>query len=144
MAQYVDKDAVVTEIERLISNGQTKLKEAEERKDYESYVALAERIATCINILSFLDTLEVKEVDLKKEIQLWIEDNSVNGYYKEDVYETSEHFFELGLKAQTNIKLPNLDDIFIENGIDPNSKQAKIFKENYYIALEKLKAQKGE
>lgn len=64
MAHLIDKDAVVAEIERLISNGQIKLKESEECKDYESYVALAERIATCINILSFLDTLEVKEVDL--------------------------------------------------------------------------------
>ena len=65
MAQYIDKSAVVAELERLISNGQTKLKESEECKDYESYVALAERIATCINVLSFLDTLEVKGV--KKE-----------------------------------------------------------------------------
>lgn len=64
MAHLIDKAAVVAEIERLISNGQTKLKESEECKDYESYVALAERIATCINVLSFLDTLEVKEVDL--------------------------------------------------------------------------------
>lgn len=47
-----------------------------------------------------LDTLEVKEMDLKKEIQTWVEDNSVNGYYREDVYETAEHFFELGLKAK--------------------------------------------
>ena len=64
MAHLIDKAAVVAEIERLISNGQTKLKESEECKDYESYVALAERIATCINVLSFLDTLEVKEADL--------------------------------------------------------------------------------
>lgn len=67
MAQYIDKSAVVAKLERLISNGQTKLKESEECKDYESYVALAERIATCINLLSFLDTLEVKEVDEQKE-----------------------------------------------------------------------------
>lgn len=64
MKQYIDKAKVVAEIERIISNGQTKLKESEECKDYESYVALAERIATCINILSFLNTLEVKEVDM--------------------------------------------------------------------------------
>lgn len=67
MKELIDKSAVIAEIERLISNGQTELKESEERKDYESYVALAERIATCINVLSFLDTLEVKEVDLEKE-----------------------------------------------------------------------------
>ena len=50
--------------------------------------------------LIFLNASEVKEVDLEKEIQLWIEDNSVNGYYREDVYETAKHFFELGLKAK--------------------------------------------
>ena len=61
MRHLIDKSALVAEIERLISNGQTKLKESEECKDYESYVALAERIATCINVLSILDTLEVKE-----------------------------------------------------------------------------------
>lgn len=43
--------------------------------------------------------LKVKEVDLEKEIQSWVEDNSVNGYYREDVYETARHFFELGLKT---------------------------------------------
>ena len=60
MTKYISKAAVVAELERLISNGQTKLKESEECNDCESYVALAERIATCINVLSFLDTLEVK------------------------------------------------------------------------------------
>jgi hypothetical protein len=64
MKQYIDKAKVVAEIERIISNGQTKLKESEECKDYESYVALAERIATCINILSFINTLEVNELDM--------------------------------------------------------------------------------
>lgn len=43
---------------------------------------------------------EVKEIDLKQEIKSWVEDNSVNGYYQEDVYETAEHFFELGLNAR--------------------------------------------
>ncbi len=62
MEQYIRKSEVKAEIERLISNGQTKLKESEECNDYESYVAWAERIATCINILSFIDTLKVKEL----------------------------------------------------------------------------------
>ena len=75
--QYIDKSALVAEIERIILNGQTKLKESEERQDYESYVALAERIATCINVLSILDTLEVKEVDNVKigETQIYLEDD---------------------------------------------------------------------
>ena len=66
MVHFIDKDAVVAKIEKLISNGQTKLKESEECKDYESYVAWAERIATCLNVLSILDTLEVKEVEESK------------------------------------------------------------------------------
>ena len=73
MEEYISKSAVVAKLERLISNGQTELKESEECKDYESYVALAERIATCINVLSFLDTLEVKEVNLTEEEKMFPE-----------------------------------------------------------------------
>ena len=65
MEQYIRKSEVKAEIERLISNGQTKLKESEECNDYESYVAWAEHIATCIKVLSLLDTLEVHDVELK-------------------------------------------------------------------------------
>jgi len=99
MVKYIDKDAVVAEIERLISNGQTKLKESEECKDYESYVALAERIATCINVLSFLDTLEVKEIDLEKEIKRFTMSKEL---YEADsvIKAVAKHFFELGLKVQ--------------------------------------------
>lgn len=104
MKQYIDKDAVVAEIERLILNGQTELKESEERKDYESYVALAERIATCINVLSFLDTLEVKEVNLDREIRRYRMRNSIIQHREESLYDymanVAKHFFELGLKAQ--------------------------------------------
>lgn len=62
---YIDKDALVAEIERRISNGQVKLQESQENNDYENYVVWAEHIATCIKILSFIDTLEVKEIDLE-------------------------------------------------------------------------------
>ena len=31
-----------------------------------------------------------------------------------------------------------------EEGLDLDSKEAKVFKKSYYMALEKLKAQKGE
>jgi len=64
--------------------------------------------------------------------------------YKEAL-KIARHFFELGLKTQhSSIGIPNIDNIFEEEGIDPNSKDAKISKECYYMALEKLKAQKGE
>ena len=41
------------------------------------------------------------------------------------------------------ISIPNIDDTLKEEGLDLDSKEAKIFKESYYMALEKLKAQKG-
>ena len=46
-------------------------------------------------ILSFLDTLEVKEVDLEKEYNDFIK--SDNG---RSMFETAKYFFELGLKAR--------------------------------------------
>ena len=103
MKQYIDKSAIVAEIEKLISNGQTKLKESEECKDYENYVALAERIATCINVLSFLDTLEVKDVDLEKEIRLYKMRNPIIGHREESLKDymsnVAKYFFGLGLKV---------------------------------------------
>lgn len=57
--ELIDKAAVIAEIEKLISNGQVKLQEAQECNDDESYVAWSEHIATCIKILSILNTFEV-------------------------------------------------------------------------------------
>lgn len=79
-----------------------------------------ERIATCINVLSFLDTLEAKEVDLAQEIKnridslsnlyCYMEDlfngNEEEGVYpipenvKNELFEFAKYFFELGLKTQ--------------------------------------------
>lgn len=70
MKQYIDKEKIAAEIEKLILNAQTKLKESEECKDYESYVGWSVHIATCINVLSFLNTLEVKEVDLESSARI--------------------------------------------------------------------------
>ena len=74
MEQYISKSALVAEIERLISNGQVKLHKSQESNDNESYVAWAEHIATCIKILSVINSIEVKEVDLNNGIQLTWED----------------------------------------------------------------------
>ena len=63
MEQYINKDTLVAEIERLISNGQVELQKSQENNDEENYIVWAEHIATCIKVLSLIDTLEVKEVD---------------------------------------------------------------------------------
>ena len=95
MEKYIPKSALVAEIERLISNGQVKLQKSQENNDYENYVVWAEHIATCIKVLSLIDTLEVKDVDLEKEYKDFIK--SDNG---RSMFETAEHFFELGIRAQ--------------------------------------------
>ena len=102
-----------------------------------------------------VNTIEAKEVDLEKELYNWRhqhfhgkrDDKGANGEYLTRVsqLEIAKHFYELGLNTQCKISyVPNIDDSLKELGVDPSSNEAKIFKESYYIALEKLKAQKGE
>lgn len=50
------------------------------------------------SILSFIDTLEVKEVNLEKEIELWMESNiDDTGYF--NTLEFAKYFFELKFKV---------------------------------------------
>ena len=53
------------------------------------------------NLLSFLNTLEVKEVDLEKEIDVWYQKapKEFEKVFYEDIEECAKHFFELGLKV---------------------------------------------
>jgi CRISPR/Cas system-associated protein Cas5 (RAMP superfamily) len=63
----IDKDALVEEIEKQIELGKFKCQQSQENNDRESYVAWSEHIATCGKIFSFINTLEVKEVNEKSE-----------------------------------------------------------------------------
>ena len=60
-----------------------------------------------VKLREFLDTLEVKEVDLEKAIDRWICDAAIT--YEDcsidDVIRTAKHFFELGLKAKEGKEL---------------------------------------
>lgn len=97
MKQYIDKDALVAEIKRRISEV-----EQIDKASYEVGLLDAYKI-----ILSFINTLEVKEIDLEEEIDLYIE-NSLTGtnpiYTKGAVSnlidKAAKYFFELGLKAK--------------------------------------------
>lgn len=87
MEQYVNKESVVAEIEKLSNN-------------IPYYPTLAEKFAykdgVNNSIEKVLSTLEVKEVDLEKEISDWENkfkySPNMMGYK-----ETARHFFELGL-----------------------------------------------
>ena len=88
MAQYIDKDALVVEIER-------------RRNDYINSF-MTEQVYMLNNVLDFLDTLEVKEVDLDEEYKVFVEkvpvyNQLVNGIVGKAI---AKHFFELGLKAK--------------------------------------------
>jgi len=155
MTKYIDKDALVAEIEKrldelwdLLPNASDVVKDnytKEEANITGKYTALE-------SFEKFINTLEVKEVNLEKEFnnfldniedvpRMWHSDEQIE--WGKDI---ARHFFELGLNTQQNINIDitNIDKIIEENGVDPNSKEAKMFKESYYIALERLKVQKGE
>lgn len=90
MEKYIPKSALVEEIERLKTV----------YNDDENILHVA-KYNILIDILSFLDTLKVEEVDLEKEINLWFDygfpnDEELLDYIKE----TAKHFFELGIKVQ--------------------------------------------
>ena len=98
MKQLIDKSALVAEIER-------------RRKDwrYGSSIEAKYKREECDDILSFLDTLEVKEVDLEKELDkytadnFWaLEGNNESPYLleKDDMLKVAKYFYELGLKAK--------------------------------------------
>ena len=91
--KLIDKDKVVAELERRIGELFTLDKASYEIGLYDAYKI----------ILSFLDTLEVKEVDLEKEFYDFLDTliGKDNGHLSEDeLFRIAEYFFELGLKAK--------------------------------------------
>ena len=101
MAQYIDKAAVVAEIEKRITN----IKEYCVREGHDRrFDVVPEQLS---HILSFIDTIEVKEVeeepsdDLEQEIENELERTWCGEYLDTDKFrESAKHFFEFGLKAQ--------------------------------------------
>ena len=85
MAQYIDKSALVAKIE--------KRREKNSRNKLNLVAAFEDNY-----LLSFLDTLEVKEVNLEKECAKYFEENDLCVH--DDYIKFAKHFFELGLKAQ--------------------------------------------
>ena len=113
MKEYIDKSAVKAEIEKRYDEYTSSI-----LKHYDAYKeAKAQELG---KILTILNTLEVKEVDLEKEIKngidslsnlyCYMEDlfngNEEEGVYpipkkvKNELFEFAKYFFELGLKAQ--------------------------------------------
>ena len=92
MTQYIDKDALVAKI-------------IEHIKTYNKGYANGDdrRTEALENLLHDLNTLEVKEVDLEKEIDEWcnkcINEYELEGWVGLAIQNIAKHFFELGLKV---------------------------------------------
>jgi hypothetical protein len=107
MEHLIDKDALAAEIE--------KLKEEVESQDFAAYteayiVGVKHTLETISDIL---DALEVKDVDLEKEINTYISNNFFGsetiGFYAnrtkeepndQDIALCAKYFFELGIKKR--------------------------------------------
>ena len=63
MEQYIKKSAIAAEIRKYIKSAEAFLKYHHNRNDKSVYAFEQEKLVMC-DLLSFLDTLEVKEVDL--------------------------------------------------------------------------------
>lgn len=98
MAHLIDKDVLVAEIE--------KRRKAIPRDETDKRLkAVYGNEAFVLNdLLSFLDTLEVKEVDLEKYYHDFLQKEWFGNSHVRTVSEmmafTAKHFFELGLKTQ--------------------------------------------
>jgi len=96
MVRYIDKAAVVAEINRqhkiLMQTDHT----------YGAQFVLGFRQA-CRQIIDFLDTLEVKEVDFETAFVAsndhFDEKNNYGRWSESDLRQFAKHFFELGLKT---------------------------------------------
>jgi len=99
MAHYIDKDALVAELKERIRNYWSDTENAMGIYPY----ALEE-------VIKYVDTLDVKEVDLEKELIEWHKEHfkkdgtfiGKSGFYltNNSQMDIAKHFFELGLKAK--------------------------------------------
>ena len=98
MKEYIDKAAVIEEIERLIETNKG-FKKTWKWKFKWFYRTIVGRLEVLEGLKIFLSTLEVKEVDLEKEIKRFTMSKEL---YEADsvIKAVAEHFFELGLKTQ--------------------------------------------
>ena len=95
MEKYIPKSALVAEIEKRKSELQSRIVEL---GTFESNtLGLFQEMDLYDDIISFINSLEVKEVDLEKEFDKCCENHIFDDEC--DVYR-ARHFFELGLKAQ--------------------------------------------
>ena len=102
--ELIPKDAVLAEIEKRLDEIYPTLPNASDVEKGDSTLSgayITGRYNALESFSKFIDTLEVKEMDLKKSISDWLLEGLPNDEELIDyIKETAEHFFELGFKAQ--------------------------------------------
>lgn len=102
MEQYIPKSALTAEIKRRLKFIKERLKRNNSYTEEGNTAWKRDKALydTYNFLLSFLDTFEVKVVDLEKEIdKVWNTDYEDFGISADDFYRVAKHFFELGLKV---------------------------------------------
>ena len=99
--KLIDRDTLVAEIKELIRANELYLSESNTDEIRFQKVGA---YSVLNNLLHFINILEVKEVDLEKEIDEVIHNYNLNNHRhtsicSADIEWIAKHFFELGLKA---------------------------------------------
>ena len=104
MAHYIDRDALAAEIEKRIKNiNLNYVCSGSHPSDTYVNKKLQDGISESLqSLLPFIDTFEVKEVDLEKEIEKCLKQHNMLAVGKKDFTDIANHFFELGIKAAQN------------------------------------------
>jgi hypothetical protein len=133
MEQYIPKAAVVAEIERL-------------RQEHTSKEYCDEAALVLEELEDFLDTLEVKEVDLEDEIERVRKTHFINDDFEKATLEgrqitnIANHFFELGVNASNPLTWEDIKLIWNITDEMDNMPEEEFYKE----VLNRFKAQKEE
>jgi uncharacterized protein YbaR (Trm112 family) len=141
MAHLIDKDALVAEIDRRLEELYKLLPDASKVENGTITISEACNTGKYTALESFenyIDSLEVKEVDLEKELDSMITPELKLHKALPSLFDVAKHFFELGLCntiTEEDCKLIwNIGDEI------PNMLEEEFFKE----LLRRYKAQKGE
>ena len=117
MAQYINKATLVAEIEKRLDELYDSLPNASDvvNDNYTKDEANITGKYTALESFSkFLDTFDVKEVDLERELIEWHKEHfkkdgtfiGMSGFYltNNSQMDIAKHFFELGLKTKYSAK----------------------------------------
>lgn len=117
MEKYISKSVVNAEIKRLLKSAEAYLKYHHDINNKSVYAFRQQQLVMC-ELLYFLDTLEVKEVNLDDKIYDYINahysegcdggmisdaHNDIGGVMYSDLTSLAEHFFKLGMRVNNPI-----------------------------------------